>query len=77
MYQINLSPVGLTEGHNPVECALSERVVSSAGRASPLQGEGHWFDPSTTHQFIVGRLSDIARRWLKAQFYSKSIEMAW
>src|SRR5690554_4594478 len=27
-------------------------VVSSAGRASPLQGEGHWFDPSTTHQIL-------------------------
>ena len=26
-------------------------VVSSAGRASPLQGEGRGFDPLTTHQF--------------------------
>ena len=30
--------------------ALSEGVVSSAGRASPLQGEGHRFNPCTTHQ---------------------------
>src|SRR5690606_5192477 len=26
-------------------------VVSSAGRASPLQGEGRRFDPCTTHHF--------------------------
>jgi hypothetical protein len=24
-------------------------MLSSAGRASPLQGEGHWFDPSSIH----------------------------
>src|SRR5690554_4970588 len=29
----------------------SSRVVSSAGRASPLQGEGRRFDPCTTHHF--------------------------
>gem|GEM_PF-6537724 len=29
---------------------LLRRVVSSAGRASPLQGEGRRFDPCTTHQ---------------------------
>src|SRR5690606_41693226 len=27
------------------------RVVSSAGRASPLQGEGRGFEPLTTHQY--------------------------
>ena len=37
------------------------RMVSSAGRASPLQGEGHWFEPSTIHHnvYIV-----ISRGWL-------------
>ena len=30
---------------------IKPRVISSAGRASPLQGEGHWFEPSITHQF--------------------------
>jgi hypothetical protein len=34
----------------PLRHFYFSRVVSSAGRASPLQGEGHWFDPSTTHQ---------------------------
>ncbi len=28
-------------------------VLSSVGRASPLQGEGHWFKPSRTHHLIV------------------------
>src|SRR5690554_139995 len=27
-------------------------MVSSAGRAPPLQGGGHWFEPSTIHQFF-------------------------
>ncbi len=38
-----------------VECASPIRVgvVSSAGRASPLQGEGHRFDPCTTHQLDI------------------------
>jgi hypothetical protein len=29
---------------------MSTWVVSSAGRAAPLQGVGHRFDPCTTHQ---------------------------
>ena len=28
-------------------------VLSSAGRASPLQGEGRGFDPLSTHQSFV------------------------
>ncbi len=39
----------LTSRGFSVECAALKRVVSSAGRASPLQGEGHRFDPCTTH----------------------------
>jgi hypothetical protein len=27
-------------------------VLSSAGRASPLQGEGRGFDPLSTHQYL-------------------------
>ena len=27
-------------------------VISSVGRASPLQGEGHWFKPSSDHHII-------------------------
>ncbi len=27
-------------------------VLSSAGRASPLQGEGRRFDPCSTHQLL-------------------------
>src|SRR5690554_5253597 len=27
-------------------------MVSSAGRAPPLQGGGHWFEPSTIHHFF-------------------------
>ena len=29
------------------------RVVSSVGRAAPLQGVGHRFDPCTTHQISL------------------------
>mgnify|MGYP006981142345 CR=1 FL=1 len=38
-------------------------VLSSAGRASPLQGEGRGFDPLSTHQetFLVNN-----RYWLDA-----------
>ncbi len=25
-------------------------VISSVGRAPPLQGGGHWFEPGITHQ---------------------------
>ncbi len=28
---------------------LKIRSLSSVGRASPLQGEGHWFKPSSDH----------------------------
>ncbi len=38
-------------------------VLSSAGRASPLQGEGRGFDPLSTHQetFLVNN-----RYWIEA-----------
>ncbi len=32
------------------------RSFSSAGRAPPLQGGGHWFDPSNDHQFVKNDL---------------------
>ena len=32
------------------------RTISSVGRASPLQGEGHWFEPSIVHQFLFQEL---------------------
>jgi hypothetical protein len=28
-------------------------TLSSVGRASPLQGEGHWFKPSSVHHFLT------------------------
>ena len=31
------------------------RVLSSAGRASPLQGEGRGFEPLSTHQVALWR----------------------
>ena len=45
-------------GSSPVPSTISlpktyPWMVSSAGRASPLQGEGHWFDPSTIHHILV------------------------
>ncbi len=44
----------LTRINYRVECApLQRRVVSSVGRAAPLQGVGHRFDPCTTHQNIL------------------------
>src|SRR5690554_5408137 len=35
----------------PIICSATQRkwMVSSAGRAPPLQGGGHWFEPSTIH----------------------------
>ena len=32
---------------------LIYRTLSSVGRASPLQGEGHWFKPSSVHHFFL------------------------
>ena len=32
---------------------LDYRVLSSAGRASPLQGEGRGFEPLSTHHMLV------------------------
>ncbi len=37
-----------------VMCKFVIWVVSSVGRASPLQGEGHWFKSSTTHHSLNG-----------------------
>lgn len=31
---------------------MENRVLSSVGRASPLQGEGRWFEPTSTHHFF-------------------------
>jgi hypothetical protein len=31
------------------------RVISSVGRAPPLQGGGHWFEPGITHQSLPWR----------------------
>ena len=31
-------------------------VLSSAGRASPLQGECRRFDPVSTHQIFLGKI---------------------
>ena len=50
-----------------VSCCLKVKlykrwVVSSAGRASPLQGEGHRFDPCTTHQnWFLGPVVQLVR----------------
>ena len=44
---------------------------SSAGRASPLQGEGQWFEPTSAHQFKTG----LYPTWLQAfliLYYSKN-----
>ena len=38
-------------------CAIAAWIVSSAGRAPPLQGGGHWFEPSTIHQYSTQRYS--------------------
>jgi hypothetical protein len=32
--------------------AVGAKEVSSVGRATPLQGEGHRFDPGTSYQII-------------------------
>jgi hypothetical protein len=36
-----------------VYSTLYPRSLSSAGRAPPLQGGGHWFEPSSDHHFSV------------------------
>ena len=33
------------------------RVISSVGRAPPLQGGGHWFEPGITHHLQDGSLA--------------------
>ena len=33
------------------------RVISSVGRAPPLQGGGHWFEPGITHHPKNGSLA--------------------
>ena len=38
----------------------AERVLSSVGRAAPLQGVGREFEPLSTHQFAAARKSDEA-----------------
>ena len=37
------------------------RVLSSAGRASPLQGEGRGFEPLSTHQTKFGAVVQLVR----------------
>ena len=37
--------------------AKNPRSLSSAGRAPPLQGGGHWFEPSSDHH-IFSQLSE-------------------
>jgi hypothetical protein len=44
-----------------VMCKFVIWVVSSVGRASPLQGEGHWFKSSTTHHSLNGAYYKISK----------------
>ena len=46
-------------------------VVSSVGRASPLQGEGHWFDPSSIHHPLY-RKSSLSLHKTKANWFDPS-----
>ncbi len=50
----------LVAGSNPARptslATSIPRSFSSAGRAPPLQGGGHWFDPSNDHQFVKNDL---------------------
>ena len=62
-------------------CAIAAWIVSSAGRAPPLQGGGHWFEPSTIHQTfkIVESTARSLRRdgchWVEAStIYKNSIQ---
>lgn len=36
-----------------------ERVLSSAGRAAPLQGVGRGFDPLSTHHRLIRKIKDL------------------
>ncbi len=45
------SPVASTTSSQWVNSETKIRTLSSVGRASPLQGEGHWFKPSSVHHF--------------------------
>ncbi len=50
------------EGNNAkLKMAKSIWVFSSAGRASPLHGEGRGFDPLSTHQIICGAVVQLVR----------------
>ncbi len=36
--------------------ATMKWAISSVGRAPPLQGGGHWFEPGIAHHFIKNKL---------------------
>ena len=50
----------LVAGSNPArptifsfEDVKHRRAISSVGRAPPLQGGGHWFEPGIAHHFLI------------------------
>ena len=43
------------------DTATVERDLSSAGRASALQAEGHRFEPYRSHSFAKGKRTEMAR----------------
>ena len=60
------SPVASTIFLKDLVSRITYRTLSSVGRASPLQGEGHWFKPSSVHHLLcvipqksIGRLAQL------------------
>ncbi len=67
-------------GSIPPSSTKSERwAISSVGRAPPLQGGGHWFEPGIAHHFldresaIVGAIAQLGERLPCTQEVSSSI----
>ena len=50
VYLSSLIETANTSQEAPIEAISLDWVISSAGRASPLQGEGRGFEPLITHQ---------------------------
>jgi hypothetical protein len=50
-------------------------VISSVGRASPLQGEGRQFEPVITHHFLQFIISLFLRGVAQVFYVKKSIKI--
>ena len=50
------------------------RVISSVGRAPPLQGGGHWFEPGITHHFCLLFLYGLLAQSVEQRTFNPFVE---